>query len=198
MEGVKLIVPLFLVSGNLSRYEHVTELSDFSLEISIFSIQDDHRAKPNMLSITLKKEREREFSVSTPEVKLAELTFIRDVSSYVKWHFPKGCDSSQLGFPYQFQNLCHMAPLLLLCPSYPHLLLCSVFQGTTLTKVPCSLPLLERNALFCLPGRSGQWEALTQTAKLKPSLSPLLSVFDGANGNSYASSVIPALTRPPP
>lgn len=53
-----------------------------------------------MLSIALKKEREREFSVSTPEVKLAELTFIRDVSSYVKWHFPKGCDSSQPGFPY--------------------------------------------------------------------------------------------------
>lgn len=83
MEGVKLIVPLFLVSGNLSRYEHVTDLSDFSLEIFIFSIYNDLREKSNMLSIALKKNK-KEFYVSIPEVKLAGLTFIRDVSSYTK------------------------------------------------------------------------------------------------------------------
>lgn len=74
MEGMKLLLPLFFsVSGNLSRYEHVIELSDFSLEIFIFFIQDDPRAKPNMSSIAQSK---KEFSVSTPEVKLAVLNFI--------------------------------------------------------------------------------------------------------------------------
>lgn len=42
MEGMKLLLLLlFSVSGNLSRYEHVIELSDFGLEIFIFFIQDD-------------------------------------------------------------------------------------------------------------------------------------------------------------
>lgn len=49
MEGVKLLLLLFSVSGNLSRYEYVTELSDFIIEVFIFFIQDDPRTKPNML-----------------------------------------------------------------------------------------------------------------------------------------------------
>lgn len=73
MEGMKLLLLLlFSDSGNLSRYEHVIELSDFGLEIFIFFIQDD----PEQSQIChLLLNQKKEFAISTPEVKLAVLNF---------------------------------------------------------------------------------------------------------------------------
>lgn len=55
----------FSVATN-SRYDHVTELSDFYPKIFIFFIQDDHSSKSNMpLIAQSKKRKERMFCSNT-------------------------------------------------------------------------------------------------------------------------------------